>query len=84
MGLSGKIFASQKCRGEGVLAKNAVFADFSLAPRKIFQLAAIQTILILEPLPMAHMKAYVPNFPKHMRERSQSLKLWVLDLPEVR
>ena len=35
-------------------------------------------------LPMAHMKAYVPNFPKHMRERSQSLKLWVLDLSEVR
>ena len=58
MGLSGKIFASQKCRGEGVLAKNAVFADF--------QLAAIRTILILEPLPMAHLKAYVPNFPKHM------------------
>ena len=72
MGLSGKIFASQKCRGEGVLAKNAVFAYFSLAPQKKFQLAAIRTILILEPLPMAHMKAYVPNFPKHVRERSQS------------
>ena len=83
MGLSGKIFASQKCRGEGVLAKNAVFADFSWSPRKNFQLAAIRTILILEPLPMAHMKAYVPNFPKHMRERSQSRKLWVLDLSEV-
>ena len=66
-----------------VLPKNAVFADFSLAPRKNFQLAAIRTILILEPLPMAHMKAYVPNFPKHMRERSQSRKLWVLDLSEV-
>ena len=34
MGLSGKTYASQKCRGEGVLAKNAVFADFSWAPRK--------------------------------------------------
>ena len=32
---------------------------------------------------MARMKAYVPNFPKHMRERSQSRKLWVLDLSEV-
>ena len=64
MGLSGKIFAF--CRGEGVLAKNAVFADFSLAPRKNFQLAAIWTILTLEPLPMAHLKTYVPNFPKHM------------------
>ena len=46
--------------------------------------AANRSILILEGLPMAHLKAYVPNFPKHMRERSQSLKLWVLDLSEVR
>ena len=65
MGLSGKIFASQKCRGEGVLAKKDD-ADFSWSPQKNFQLAANQTILILEPLPMAHLKAYVPNFPKHM------------------
>ena len=41
-------------------------------------MAANRTILILEGLPMAHLKAYVPNFPKHMRKRSQSLKLWVL------
>ena len=47
-------------------------------------MAVNRTILILEGLPMAHLKAYVPNFPKHMRERSQSLKLWVLDLSEVR
>ena len=46
-------------------------------------MAANRTILILEGLPMANLKAYVPNFPKHMRERSQSQKLWVLDLPEV-
>ena len=45
-------------------------------------MAVNRTILILEGLPMAHMKAYVPNFPKHMRERSQSLKLWVLDLSD--
>ena len=47
-------------------------------------MAVNRTILILEPLPMAHLKVYVPNFPKDMRERSQSLKLWVLDLSEVR
>ena len=47
-------------------------------------MAANRTILILEGLPMAHLKAYVPNFPKHMRKRSQSLKLWVLALSEVR
>ena len=61
-----------------VLAKNAI-----AAPKK-FQMAANRTILILEPLPIAHLKAYVPNFPKHMLKRSQSLKLWVLDLSEVR
>ena len=47
-------------------------------------MAVNRAILILGPLPMAHLKAYVPNFPKHMRKRSQSLKLWVLDLSEVR
>ena len=38
-------------------------------------MAANRTILILEGLPMAHLKAYVPNFPKHPWKRSQSLKL---------
>ena len=84
MVLSVKNFASRKCRGEGVLAKNAVFCNFKWPPQQNFQIAVIRTILILEALPMAHLKAYVPNFPKHMRERSQSLKLWVLDLSEVR
>ena len=68
----GKFFASRKCRGEGVLAKNAVFLQFSIAAPKNFQMAVNRTILILEALPMAHLKAYVPNFPKHMRKRSQS------------
>ena len=66
MGLSGKFLPHKNVKEKGFLAKNAVFADFSLAPRKNLQLAAIWTILILEPLPMAHLKAYVTNFPKHM------------------
>ena len=65
-------------------AKKSVFGHFLLSHCKKNQMAANRTILILEGLPMAHLKAYVPNFPKHMRERSQSLKLWVLDLSEVR
>ena len=84
MVLSEKNFASRKCREEGVLAKNAVFCNFPLPPQKNFQMAVNRTISILEGLPTASLKAYVPNFPKHMRERSQSLKLWVLDLSEVR
>ena len=74
----------KKYRGEGFLAKNAVFCYFSCPLRKKFQVAANRTILILESLPMAHLKAHVPNFPKHMRKRSQSLKLWVLATSEVR
>ena len=77
-------FASRKYRGEGVLEKKRCFLQFSITAPKNFQMAVNRTILILEPLPMAHLKAYVPNFPKHMRKRSQSLKLWVLDLFEVR
>ena len=84
MVLSWKNFPIKKYRGEGFLAKNAVFCNFSCPPRKKFQVAANRTILILEGLPMAHLKAYVPNFPKHMRKRSQSLKFWVLALSEVR
>ena len=84
MVLSLKNFPIKKYRGEGFLAKIAVFCNFSCPPRKNFQMAANRTILILEGLPMAHLKAYVPNFPKHMRKRSQSLKLWVLALSKVR
>ena len=84
MVLSWKNFPIKKYRGEGFLAKNAVFCNFPLPPQKKFQMAVNRTISILEGLPTASLKAYVPNFPKHMRERSQSLKLWVLDLSEVR
>ena len=63
--------------------KTPFFAIFRVRPEKI-QMAANRTILILQGLPMAHLKAYVPNFPKHMRKRSQSLKLWVLALSKVR
>ena len=65
-------------------AKKAFFAIFCCHFVKKFQMAANRTILILEGLPTAHLKAYVPNFPKHMRKRSQSLKFWVLALSEVR
>ena len=61
-----KNFPSQKCRGDGILAKNAVFCNFSCPPRKRFQVAANRTILILEDLPMAHLKAHFPNFQKHI------------------
>ena len=84
MVLSWKNLPIKNYRGEGFLAKNAVFADFSWPPRKNFQLAAIRTILILEPLPMAHMKAYVPNFPKHPWESRKSLKLRELCPSKVR
>ena len=65
-------------------SKKRRFLQFSIAAPKKFQMAANRTILILEGLPMAHLKAYVPNFPKQMRKRSQSLKLWVLALAKVR
>ena len=84
MVLSLKNFPSQKCRGKGILAKKRCFLQFSIAAPKKFQMAANRTILMLEGLPMAHLKAHVPNFPKHMRKRSQSLKLWVLALSKVR
>ena len=70
MVLSWKNFPIKKYRGEGFLAKNAVFCYFSCPLRKKFQMAANRTILILEGLPMAHLKAYVPNFQKHMWKRS--------------
>ena len=67
MVLSRKNFPLQKCLGEGNLAKkNAVFR---VSTKKI-QVAANRTILILEGLAMAHLKAYVPNFSKLMWNRS--------------
>ena len=60
MVLSWKNFPIKKYRGEGFLAKNAVFCYFSCPLRKKFQVAANRTILILEGLPMAHLKAYIP------------------------
>ena len=81
MVLSRKNFPLQKCRGEGNLAKKR---RFSCQHQKKIQVAANRTILILEGLPMAHLKAYVPIFSKHMWRRFQSLKLWVLDLSKVR
>ena len=46
------------------------FCNFPLPPQEIFQVAANRTILILEGLPMAHLKAFVPYFQKHMWKRS--------------
>ena len=37
----GKNFASRKCRGEGVLAKNTVFCNFPLPPQKNFKWLSI-------------------------------------------
>ena len=83
MGLSGKISCLTKMSRRRDFSKKRRFWQFYVSPPKKFQMAVNRTILILEGLPMAHMKAYVPNFPKHMRERSQSRKLWVLDLSDV-
>ena len=47
-------------------------------------MAANRTILILEGLPMANLKAYVPNFPKHPWESRKSLKLRELCPSKVR
>ena len=38
-------------------------------------MAANGTILILEGLPMANLKAYVPNFPKHPLRKSKIFKI---------
>ena len=65
MVLSLKNFPIKKYRGEVFLAKNAVFCYFSCPLRKKFQMAANRTILILEGLPMDHLKAYVLNFSEH-------------------
>ena len=79
-----KNFRIKKYRGKGFFNKKRRFLQFSIAAPKKFQMAANRTILMLEGLPMAHLKAHVPNFPKHMRKRSQSLKLWVLAPSKVR
>ena len=65
MVLSWKNFPIKKYRGEGFLAKKRHFLQFSIAAPKKFQLAANRSILILEGLPMAHLKAYVPYFSIH-------------------
>ena len=44
--------------------KKAFFCIFWCHSAKNFQVAANRSILILEGLPMAHFKAYVPNFSK--------------------
>ena len=64
--------------------KKRFFSIFCCHFVKKFQMAANRTILILEPLPMAHMKAYVPNFPKHPWESRKSLKLRELCPSKVR
>ena len=60
-----KNFPIKKYRGEGFLAKNAVFFNFPWPPQEKFQMAANRTILMLEGLPMAHLNAHVPYFSKH-------------------
>ena len=65
-------------------SKKRRFLQFFVSAPKKFQMAANRTILMLEGLPMAHLKALVPNLLKHMRKRSQSLKLLVLALSKVR
>ena len=67
-----------KTRVNCLNVKKAFFSNFWCHSAKKFQVAANRTILILEGLPMAHLKAYVPNFSKLTRKRSYSLKLWVL------
>ena len=49
---------------KGILQKNEVFVHFSCPHRKIFQVAAIRTILTPEALPWAHLEAYAPNLSK--------------------
>ena len=51
---------------------------------KKFQMAANRTILVREEMPTAHLKAYVPNFPKHPWESRKSLKLRELCPSKVR
>ena len=65
-------------------SKKRRFLQFSIAAPKKFQMAVNRTILILEGLPMANMKAYVPNFPKHPWESRKSLKLRELCPSKVR
>ena len=50
-------------------AKTPFLVIFHCRPKKI-QMAANRTILIPEGQPMANLKAYVPNFQKHMWKRS--------------
>ena len=77
-------FHYQKPKKIGQTQKNAVFCIFWWHSVKKFQMAANRTILILEGLPTAHLKAYVPNFPKHPWESRKSLKLRELCPSKVR
>ena len=73
MVLSVKNFPSQKCQGEGISANKKIpFSAISrVRPEKEnIQMAAKRTILILEGLPMAHLKAFVLNFSEHPRKGS--------------
>ena len=64
-------FSHQKISRRRVFSKKRRFLLFFVStPKKNFQVAANRTILILEGLPMAHLKAYVPNFQKSMWKRS--------------
>ena len=45
--------------------KKGSFLHFLCPSVKKFQMAANRTILVREEMPTAHLKAYVPNFPKH-------------------
>ena len=65
-------------------AKNAFFCIFLCPSVKKFQMAANRTILVREEMPTAHLKDYVPNFPKHPWESQKSLKLRELCPSKVR
>ena len=65
-------------------AKKCIFLHFLCPSVKKFQMAANRTILVREEMPTAHLKAYVPNFPKHPWESRKSLKLRELCPSKVR
>ena len=56
-----KKFSSQKCRGEGTLAKNAVFGHFPCPPPpRQSQKIVTRTILMPDDFHMAHLNRYGP------------------------
>ena len=64
--------------------KKAVFCIFLCSSVKKIQMAPNRTILVQEEMPTTHLKAYVPNFPKHPWESRKSLKLRELCPSKVR